>query len=156
LAGAKSLADGHGYRMILYDDSPAIGLYPPLQSLFLAALWLLDGRFPENIALLNAGMVFLVVTSVAMLFLALRRCGMARAMAMLVPLCLAAQPMVYDAAFSVMSDILFSVLGYSLAILWLGKTPGSPAVRWLGTGLILGLMYLTRTAAAPLLLGAIT
>src|SRR5207237_997367 len=39
LAGAQSLAQGTGYRIPLYEDVPAIGLYPPLQSLFLSFFW---------------------------------------------------------------------------------------------------------------------
>src|ERR1051325_3510223 len=46
---AKSLATGHGFRMINLPGAPHATHYPPGYPLLLAALWKLSPAFPDNI-----------------------------------------------------------------------------------------------------------
>ena len=48
---AKSLATGEGYRFIQMPGAPHATHYPPGYPLFLAALWKVYPRFPENVTL---------------------------------------------------------------------------------------------------------
>jgi hypothetical protein len=152
LAGAKSLAEGTGYRMVLYDTNPRIGLYPPMHSAYLSCFWRINRDFPANQLLLYAAMVLLLLGCVALFFFGLRRSGFSLWTSAFVPLCLAVQPVTLSYINGLMSDLLFSLLAFTLALMWLVEArPGQQ--RWLLTGILLGLMFLTRTAAAPLLLG---
>jgi len=151
VAGAQSLAEGTGYRMVLYEDGPRIGLYPPLQSCYLSLFWPL-ARFP-NFSALNAAMVGLLVAVMAMLYISLARSGFAPVTALLVAACMALQPHLYQSVFCFLSDLLFSLLSFFLAALWLREPQPPGKLPWLLTGVTLGLMFLARTAAAPVLLG---
>jgi hypothetical protein len=153
LAGAKSLAEGTGYRMVLYDANPRIGLYPPLHSAYLSFFWRMNPEFPANQLLLYGAMVLLLLGCVALFFLALRRSRFSLWTSALVPLCLAVQPFTFSYVTGFMSDLLFTLLSFALALMWLVESRPSGQKRWLFTGILLGLMFLTRTAAAPLLLG---
>ena len=49
IEGARSLAEGAGYRHVIHVGEPPLRLYPPGQSAFLALPWKLGGgQFPEN------------------------------------------------------------------------------------------------------------
>jgi len=50
-AAAKSLAQGHGYRILSLPQQPFETKYPPLFALALSLIWKLDPRFPENLQL---------------------------------------------------------------------------------------------------------
>ncbi len=54
LALAKSLAEGHGYRLLYLPDGPSAVHYPFAYPLFLAALWRLWPSFPANVVLFKA------------------------------------------------------------------------------------------------------
>ena len=153
LAGAKSLAEGTGYRMVLYDDAPRIGLYPPLQSFYLSLFWRLNGSFPANLWLLQSGMVGLILLTSTLLYFVLLRCRAPLWFAALLSLSFAVQPNTYVNAIAMMSDLLFATLSFSLALWWLGRREDFAPRHWWVSGILLGLMFLTRTAAAPILLG---
>lgn len=54
LALAKSLAEGHGYRLLYLPGAPAAVHYPPLYPALLAALWKIWPAFPDNVMLFRA------------------------------------------------------------------------------------------------------
>jgi hypothetical protein len=155
LAGAKSLAEGNGYRMVLYEGAPNIGLYPPLQSFYLSLFWRVNGQFPENVPLLNGAMLLLLLTFVTVLYFALLRFGFPLWGAVTVPLCFAIQPGAFWSILGCFSDLLFAVLSSVLALIWLGSRRSQTHLRWALTGLVLALLFLTRTAAAAVVLGAV-
>src|ERR1051325_8907984 len=47
--GAKSLADGQGYRIPSLPGAPFQTKYPPLYPWMLTAVWKLDRVFPQNL-----------------------------------------------------------------------------------------------------------
>jgi hypothetical protein len=49
LVSAKSLAEGHGYRILSLPAEPFQTKYPPLWPLILAAIWKIAPHFPENL-----------------------------------------------------------------------------------------------------------
>ena len=155
LTGAKSLAEGNGYRMVLYEGEPRIGLYPPLQSAYLSLFWRMNGNFPENLPLLNGAMLLLLLALVTLFAVALLKFEFPLWAATIIPLCFAIQPDTFGLITGCYSDLLFALLATILALLWMGDRPSMVPLRWGATGMLLGLMFLTRTAAAPFLLGAI-
>src|SRR5437762_284609 len=66
LSGAKSLAEGNGYRFVAYTYAPRITMVPPLQSGFLSLLWQVSRPFPDNMPYLHAGMIALAALSFAL------------------------------------------------------------------------------------------
>lgn len=73
LALARSLAEGHGYRLLYLPGQPGAVHYPFLYPLFLAGLWKLAPSFPGNVALFKAANAFLLGLFAALLVLYLRR-----------------------------------------------------------------------------------
>ncbi len=51
---ARSLVEGHGYRLLYLPGAPAAVHYPPLYPAFLAVLWRLWPSFPDNVVLFRA------------------------------------------------------------------------------------------------------
>ena len=51
---ARSLVEGHGYRLLYLPGAPAAVHYPPLYPAFLALLWRAWPDFPANVALFRA------------------------------------------------------------------------------------------------------
>src|SRR5690348_1770869 len=54
LVGAKSLAEGRGYRIDSLPGAPFQTKYPPVLSLLLTPVWKYGGRFPENLTAVMA------------------------------------------------------------------------------------------------------
>ena len=54
LALARSLAEGHGYRLLYLPGAPEAVHYPPLYPVFLAVLWKIWPSFPDDVALFRA------------------------------------------------------------------------------------------------------
>jgi hypothetical protein len=59
LIGAKSLATGHGYRMISEPSAPAIIKYPPFFPMTLIPIWLLFPASPDNLPIFKLFVIFL-------------------------------------------------------------------------------------------------
>ncbi|HVO34681.1 MAG TPA: hypothetical protein VMT21_03880 [Gemmatimonadales bacterium] len=72
LALAKSLAEGHGYRLLYLPGAPGAVHYPFLYPAFLAALWRVVPAFPANVALFKAANAVLLGLFAALLVLYLR------------------------------------------------------------------------------------
>jgi hypothetical protein len=72
LGGAESLAMDGRYSLTTHENSPSIGLYPPLQSAYLAVVWALAPLFPENVPVLQWSMI-LVMLALGAGFLTLLR-----------------------------------------------------------------------------------
>ena len=66
VATAKSLATGHGYRIISLPYEPAQTKYPPLYPFLLSLIWRVYPQFPENLGWM---MMLSVATTVAFLTL---------------------------------------------------------------------------------------
>ena len=152
VAGAESFASGNGYRLVTHLGEPTIGLYPPLQSLFLAPFWKLGGSFPENGIALNFAMILLVVGISLGMFMLLSQAGCPKPAAALVSFCLAVSPGVVDLAATFFSDLLFTFLAV-LILLLMQRNTKFESRHYLMLGTLVGLTYLTRTAGIALLAG---
>jgi hypothetical protein len=72
VALARSLAEGHGYRLLYLPGQPAAVRYPFLYPLFLAGLWKIFPAFPANVAVFKAANAALLGLVAALLVLYLR------------------------------------------------------------------------------------
>jgi hypothetical protein len=54
LVGAKSLAEGHGYRLLNLPGAPSLRMYPPAFPAMLSVLWRLSPDYPSNLPLLKS------------------------------------------------------------------------------------------------------
>ncbi len=161
LALARSLAEGHGYRLLYLPGAPAAVHYPFLYPLFLAALWKLDPSFPANLALLKGANAALLGAFAALLVLYLDRRLTQRTwrLALLVTAATTVLPLVIVATV-LFSEPLFLVL--LVAACWAGDAARTATERrraWTLAalaGVLAGAASLTRTlgvvvvAAVPL------
>ena len=69
LALAKSLAEGHGYRLLYLPGAPAAVHYPFLYPLFLAALWKVAPAFPRGVVVFKAANAVLLGLGAGLLVL---------------------------------------------------------------------------------------
>jgi hypothetical protein len=152
----RSLAQGDGLRYVGIPGEPLAPKFPPLYPLFLALVWTLAPRFPENAGLLG-GLNLLLLSAAAGVFLAfLRR-------ALKVPLPLAAgvtflawiSPNLWRVTLVPLSEPLF-VLTLTLA-LWAGtRLERGGGGGELGVFLLAGgLAFHARTLGVAVLLGGV-
>ena len=155
LVGAKSLAEGHGYRIESLPGSPFQTKYPPAISAIMTVVWKFGPPFPANLkfaTLLGWLMLPPCLLALRALF---RDFGLGRREVWLLTFAVAWNPMVGLLSTSIMSDLLF--LALFLGCLLLAEKalqPGFGAGVALAAGLLGGLAYLTRTAALPMLVTA--
>src|SRR5262245_47007851 len=147
LSGAESIADGNGYRFAAHVGTPRIGCHPPLQSAWLAIYWKLYPRFPENIAVLYMGMIACVLTTFFLVYRYLLKRGVPSLIAGLLILSWGLSAQWGSLVFGFMSDVLFGLLWMVLAAWWLEAAELDSGRFWFITGVLVSLMYLTRTAA---------
>ncbi len=151
LAGAESIAEGHGYRFITHAGTPHIGCQPPLNSAYLALFWKLNPQFPENVGLLYGGLFLLVAATFILFYRYAVKNGMPPVVAAALILAWGLSAQWGTLLWGFMSDILFGALALGLANYWWEAKDAMSVRRWLVTGIFLALMYLTRTAATPFL-----
>lgn len=154
LAGAQSLAEGHGYRFVTHALTPPICIVPPLQSAYLSAWWRLEPSFPANTPWLVLGMIVLALAALGGFGMYAVRRGTPAPVVWLL-MCLWGGSVVWcSLIYSLLSDILFVCFWLGAAAVWTvdGDGPRSSPARWWLTGVCGAGAYLTRTAAlAPLL-----
>lgn len=76
---AKSLATGHGYRMLNLPGAPHATHYPPGYPLLLSLLWRLSPRFPDNVVVFKfANAVLLSLAALGTWAVARTRAGLGR------------------------------------------------------------------------------
>jgi len=155
VAGAQSLASGHGYRMPYLEGNPPIGLYPPGQSLFLAASWWICPRWPQVQVWLKGQMIALFALTMGAMFLLLRRSGVSIITAALVTITVGGNGAWAYEAMNCYPDIPFACLGFLACWLWIGPASITFGLRMAFTGILLATMYLFRTAALGFLPGAL-
>ena len=150
--GAKSLAEGHGYRIESLPGSPFQTKYPPAISGIMALVWRFGPAFPANLklAMLVAWLMLpLCLLAVQALF---RDFGFGRRDVWLLTFAFAWNPMVGLLSTSIMSDLLFLALFAACLLLAEKAVQAECRARMaFAAGLIGGLAYLARTAALPVL-----
>jgi hypothetical protein len=147
LAGAESIAEGQGYRFITHAGMPRIGCQPPLNSAYLALFWKLNPQFPENVGLLYGGLFLLVGATFALFYRYCLKNGVPPVAAAALILAWGLSAQWGTLLWGFMSDILFGALILALANYWWEVKDVLSPRRWLVTGSLVALMYLTRTAA---------
>ena len=160
LALARSLAGGHGYRLLYLPGAPGAVTYPFGYPLFLAALWKLYPSFPANVALFKAANAALLGLFAASLVLYLRG-RVVRSdlrLAILVVAAATAVPLV-TVATVLFAEPLFLVL--LVAACWAGdaaRRAATPPAAWglaALAGLLAGAAALTRSVGIVVLFGVI-
>ena len=148
---AKAISQGDGYRIISLPTIPHQTKYPFLYSYLLSWLWALNPSFPENIFLLKA---FNVAVLVAIFFLATalyRRLFPDASIAVLVfALLVSTNPILFTYTDYAVSDLLYVLL--AMAALYFAT---SMAVKVPALSIVTGLACLTRLAAAPLVFAGV-
>lgn len=143
LVCAKSLAEGHGYRIQSLPGEPLQTKYPPLFPLILSIVWKSAGAFPANLP----AEMFLVwcfyVACVALMWLTFGELVPGRLERTALTVVAALNPVMILFGLSLMPEMLFITL-FLAAILLAPRSPGI-------AGLVGGLAFLTKTAGLPLL-----
>jgi hypothetical protein len=143
LVSAKSLAEGHGYRILSLPGQPYQTKYPPLFPALLALIWKWNPSFPANLHWAGFFM-WLVLPAYLLLVRALLKQYQFRPAEQSVMCVIAGlNPVCALLSFSVMPELFFTSL--LLLSLLLAERSGA----W--SGIAAALSYLTRAAALPLL-----
>jgi hypothetical protein len=149
---AKSLAEGHGYRIASLPGEPYQTKYPPFYSALLAGIWKLSPNFPSNLPAATLFAWLLLPVYLAMFWMFLREYGLGPRAQLALLLAAALSPIAVVFSFSLMPELLFTAL--LLASLLLAERSLLPqASRWLPVlaGACAATAYLTKSVAAPLL-----
>ena len=145
---AKAIYQGDGYRIISLPTAPPQTKYPFLYSYVLSWLWTINPSFPDNILLLKA---FNIAVLVAIFFVAIafyRRVFPAATIgALLFGVLVCSNPIIFTYTDYVVSDLLFVLL--ALVGLYLARTNFTPATIP-SLAALTAVAGLTRLAAAPL------
>jgi len=139
-AGAKTIANGSGYKILSLPAEPYQTKYPPLYPLYLSLAWLANPSFPSNLTIALA-LSWLSLPVILLLLYKLRQPWLILALA-------AINPYVLFYASNIGSELFF------LAIL-LGAFLSAEKKRPLTAGLLAGAAYLARTAGIAMLPAAI-
>ena len=152
LLGARSLAEGAGYRIPSLPTKPYQTKYPPMYPWLLSLVWRLAPVFPANLPMaLAVTWVWLpVLLLLAGLFF--RDLGFGRRHILLLVVILALNPVLAFVSMNLMADVMFAALVTATLVVagWLER-PGSHFSIALAAGLLASAAYLTKTAALPLL-----
>ena len=151
---AKSLATGHGYRIISLPDEPAQTKYPPLYPFLLSLIWRVNPHFPENLTPMMVMSALVAVGSLLMTWFYLTRRGYASKWQALLVVGLTA----FNWRTVIISTGLYSEMFYTVLTvtgLWLAEQEeqaDSDYRRGAALGAVMGLAFLTRTAAITLII----
>jgi MFS family permease len=152
---AKALETGQGYRIVSLPYEPSQILYPPLHPFLLSLIWKAYPQFPENVLVMVLLSIAAALSFLALSYRYLVRQGYATAWQALIVVAVAAinwRTMYW--ATLVLSDMLcasISVAGLCVAENY-EKEERSGWRRGVVLGVIMGLAFLTRTAAITLIL----
>ncbi len=155
LAGARSLATGHGYRFTSYPGMPPIGLYPPATSLlFTPVVWLCQDLDTQAMGcLIVLGIVTLVASGIGVGLLV--RLGLPPWLAALGMLALATSPHWFLSVVSLGSDVPFTFFVWVACGWWLRHSETLTVRQLLVLGPLLLAAMLTRSAGLALFIGLI-
>ncbi len=150
---AKSISDGNGYHIVSLPSSPPQTKYPFLYSFVLSSAWTLNPKFPDNVFLLKAVNVTLLII-IFFLSYALYRCYLRAPVwqGILFSLLVCTNPVVFTYTDYPVSDLLlllFVVCAFLLqSVAQLARKPLYQVAIF---AVVAGLAILTRPAAIPLL-----
>src|SRR5581483_625499 len=150
---ARSLAMGDGYRIQSLPAQPYQTKYPPLYPTLLAAIWKINPRFPANLPLATLFSWLMLPPFLIALWILLRDYHFSLPLRYILILMAALSPVTAVFSFSLMPELLFTALLVASLIFAerAGARENSGRLA-LAAGLCATLAYLTKSAAAPLLL----
>jgi hypothetical protein len=153
----KSLAQGDGYRILSLPAAPAQTKYPFLYSYLISWLWALEPSFPQNIALLKALNVAILVALFFTAVVYYRRCNRDSTVgAVLFGLVVCTNPIIFGFTDYVLSDLLLALLTLTALALCAGVNGANSSVsHLLVLAAIGGLACLTRSAGLPLVFAGV-
>ncbi len=142
LASAKSLASGHGYRILSLPDEPFQTKYPPLFPAVLAFAWKINPTFPSNLPLAALLTWCLFPVYLGLLWALFRDYGLSIAEQLVLVAAAALNPLAVLLSVSLMPELMFtSLLVASILLVGRAGIAGGMA----------GLAYLAKSASLPLL-----
>ncbi|HLK19664.1 MAG TPA: hypothetical protein VKT81_11935 [Bryobacteraceae bacterium] len=152
---AKSLAEGHEYRIASLPGQPYQTKYPPLYPALLAAIWKIAPDFPSNLPLATLFAWLLLPIYLAMVWLFLREYGFRWREQCVLVMIAGLSPVAATFSFSLMPELLFTALLVA-SVLLAERSLSDNAAWWLPliAGTCGALAYLTKSAAGPLLFTA--
>jgi hypothetical protein len=150
---ARSLAEGHGYRIQSLPGEPYQTKYPPLYPAMLAGVWKLRPSFPSNLPWATLFAWLWMPAYLALAWVFFRQFGFSPREQGLLVLAAGLSPVAVVFSFSLMPELLFTAL--LLASMILAEKAGSHCASLrlpILAGLCAALAYLTKSSASPLLL----
>ncbi len=155
IEGARSLAEGAGYRHVIHVGEPPLRLYPPGQSAFLALPWKLGGgQFPENYPAMALAEWAAAMIAVVALLAYLRGQGHGPLALSLGAAVLGLSPMWTSYLHFLWSEAVFCALAFAVFTQLRRAVEMAEIRRWLAVGLLLAAMLLWRKAALAFIAGA--
>lgn len=152
---AKSLAEGHEYRIASLPGQPYQTKYPPLYPALLAGIWKIHPDFPSNLPLATLFAWLLLPVYLATVWMFFRQWGFSWREQCILVLIAGLSPIAAIFSFSLMPELLFTAL-FLASVLLAERSLSPDAPRWMPilAGLCGALAYLTKSSAGPLLLTA--
>jgi hypothetical protein len=144
---AKSLADGQGYRIASLPRAPYETKYPPMLPWLLSIAWIVQPRFPENLAIATAIQWAMIPPFLWLCAAWFRRMGFSPAWRWSALAILALQPYTVMFAAGIFTETLYAgfLLGSLLACEQVRQRVNG--LRWAAlAGILAGLGYMARSA----------
>src|SRR5579872_3775520 len=150
LVSAKSLAEGHGYRILSLPAEPFQTKYPPLWPLLVAGIWKIAPPFPKNLKWEMALTWLMLPLFIGLTWRWFRAGGMGLRTRVALCAVLALNPWMAFLGTTLMSDLAFAVLllGALLATRRASRDTRAAPVA----GILAAAAYLVKAAALPFLI----
>jgi len=150
---AKSLADGHGYRIQSLPGAPYETKYPPLLVWLLALVWKIDPQFPENLSVATAIQWAAIPLFLWLSLLWFRRAGLSPVERWGAVAWLAVSPYTVVMAAGIFTEVLFAAFLLASLIAFDQARLRDRGWPWAAlAGFCASLAYLTRTAGVVALI----
>jgi len=146
---SKSLADGQGYRISSLPQAPYETKYPPLLPWLLAIAWMVQPKFPENLAIATAIQWAMIPPFLWLCAAWFRRAGLSESYRWLAVALLAVQPYTVMFAAGIFTEALYAVFLLASLIVVDRARQRADGWRWaVIAGALAGFGYLARSAGA--------
>ena len=149
---AKSLAEGHGYRILNMPGAPFETKYPPMLPWLFAAIIKIDPAFPKNLQAISALQWGLVPILLWMSLVWFRRSGLTASQTWIALGLVAVSPYTVAMGSGIHTEMLFTIFLLASVVLSGGilcRKPANKNTDWrmaAVAGILAGLAYLTRSA----------
>ena len=149
---AKSIAEGHGYRILSLPGEPYQTKYPPLFPLLLTLVWKIQPEFPGNLQIAALVCWLMLPAFLATCWLFYKSLGLPEWQSLALICLLGLNFWVGVFSISVMPELMFVTLLIGSVILADKATEHSNSWEAFAAAVVASAAYLTRSAALPLLI----